>query len=104
MAERVCKWCKYIESLQNRNLEEELQRYITDMPEELKASDSVLSERLELCGACEFCYQGICRFCGCYVAVCAAKKGMYCPNPGKPKWKQSETDEIGSGRKGEKQK
>lgn len=90
MAERVCKWCKYIESLQDRDLEDELQQYIANMPEEIKVSDEILSERLEQCSICESCHQGICRFCGCFVAARAAKKRMYCPNPGKSKWGQVE--------------
>ena len=83
MAERVCKWCKYIESLQDRDLEEELQQYIANMPEELKVSDEIFNERLKQCNVCEYCHQGICRFCGCFVAARAAKKRMYCPHPEK---------------------
>ena len=88
MAERVCKWCKYIESLQDRDLEEELQQYIANMPEELKVSDEIFNERLKQCNVCEYCHQGICRFCGCFVAARAAKKKMYCPHPERSKWEQ----------------
>lgn len=86
MAERKCKWCQYLKSLYERDMEEELRQYIEHIPAEVRAPDEVYRERLEICSRCPDCISGMCRYCGCFVAARAAKWKLACPNPSEKKW------------------
>lgn len=64
-------------------------QYITNLPEEQKASRESYDRRLALCRACAHLQNGMCAQCGCFVEVRAAKKHMSCPID---RWKKE--DEI----------
>lgn len=87
MVDRECTWCKFLEQLYTENLAQRLQSYIDGLPEELRTDDEEYSRRLEICSSCGRCTDGLCGWCGCFVAARAAKRGLDCPNPGKSKWK-----------------
>lgn len=65
---------------------QELKAYIQSMPEEIKTDEAEYERRLGICAACDRCRDGICGWCGCFVAARAVKKQLDCPYPGASKW------------------
>jgi len=55
--------------------------YISSLPDDIKTGAALLNERLELCRACDALVNGMCKYCGCFVELRAAKKSQYCPHP-----------------------
>jgi len=64
--------------LSDEEYEKILKQYIECMDEEIRTPGDIYEKRLLLCGQCEFLRNGICRLCGCFVALRAAKKFHYC--------------------------
>lgn len=56
-----------------------LETYIEGIPEDEKAENSLIEERLACCKTCKHFQEGICRACGCYVSLRAAVKRQKCP-------------------------
>ena len=54
--------------------------YIAALPAEDKVSDAVYEERLSICKTCDALVNGMCKKCGCFVELRAAKLFMHCPN------------------------
>ncbi len=78
---RICKKC-LIREKQGKELES-LQMYIDNIEVELRASEMLYEERLEVCKNCEMLLAGMCRSCGCYVELRAAVEKNTCP---RKKW------------------
>jgi hypothetical protein len=55
-----------------------LQTYIDNIPEEQKAPAPLYEERLNFCRQCSCLVNGMCRLCGCFVELRAAKKISRC--------------------------
>lgn len=87
---RICKSCEYLKSLYSRDMEAELRGYIAALPEEIKVSENIYAQRLEECSKCDGCVDGLCRWCGCFVAARAVKKKLYCPNPSGRRWETAD--------------
>ena len=65
--------------------------YIEAIPPERRAKESTVKKRLTACAACEHLLSGMCRLCGCYVELRAAKAVMFCPDvPGR--WENHSAD------------
>ena len=62
-----------------------MEAYIHALPAELKVDEATYVHRLEQCKACDALLNGMCRECGCYVQVRAAKARLGCPAP-IPRW------------------
>ena len=60
-------------------------RYISNLSEDDKVSNSEYERRLKKCGECTNLLNGICRICGCFVEMRAAIAVKHCPNS-VPKW------------------
>ena len=75
---RVCRKC-----LPGQNNEEafyeDLSRYIQRMDEDLKVDQQTYEKRLNICSTCDRLMNGMCRLCGCFVELRAAKRAMHCP-------------------------
>jgi hypothetical protein len=71
-----CQWTK--EMLDQEKMK--LQEYIDHIPEEAKVASGEYEKRLMLCDSCGELVDGMCRQCGCYVAVRAARRIGYCPH------------------------
>ncbi len=74
----VCKRCL----LQEMNEQAQYQNIfdlIAQLDPELKPDPIVYAQRLSSCQSCEMLYQGICRLCGCFVELRAAKRINKCP-------------------------
>ena len=59
--------------------------HIKNLPENEKVRESLYQKRLSLCRTCDDLVNGMCKFCGCFVELRAAKKAQYCPAPS-AKW------------------
>lgn len=54
--------------------------YVKALPAEEKVSDEVYETRLSICKTCEDLVNGMCKKCGCFVELRAAKQFMNCPS------------------------
>ena len=80
----TCKRC-LLSEIDDKAQAAHIYEYIASLPEEVKASAVQVKERLDMCRACDNLTNGMCRICGCYVEVRAAKKGQSCPDV-YPRW------------------
>lgn len=85
-SDRECTSCKYLRSLYDKDWAQELKRYVDTIPDHIKADDATYETRLAICVECNDCREGICRYCGCFVAARAAKVSLACPKPGEARW------------------
>ena len=86
MVSRECTWCRFLRSFYGRDLAKELENYIASLPEDIKVSEEEHARRMALCASCEGNRNGLCRYCGCFVAARTAKKDLGCPYPADPRW------------------
>ena len=73
-----CKRC-LLREMANEDMYHRIQRTIDAIPPKLRCSKGEYDARLELCKECEKLIGGMCRVCGCFVEVRAAKKNEHCP-------------------------
>lgn len=67
-----------------KELSELIRDRIAAMPEEQRADERTIAERLAACRDCDHLMSGTCALCGCYVELRAAKKVQSCPDvPGR---------------------
>ena len=62
----------------DREYEQILKDYLEYMDEDIKTPDHIYQERLSACSQCGFLRNGMCRLCGCFVALRAAKIHNHC--------------------------
>ena len=86
MIRRECTWCRFVTELYTRDMAAELSEYIASLPEEIKVSEEEHGKRLSVCRTCEANTDGMCRYCGCFIAARTAKKKLACPHPEGEKW------------------
>lgn len=75
-----CRRCLLQEFAEGKKLYELIRDYIAAIPEEQRAEAAVYEERLNRCRGCDWLANGMCRLCGCYVEVRAAKARQRCPD------------------------
>lgn len=73
-----CKRC-LLREMANEDMYHRIQRTIDAIPPKLRCSKVEYDARLALCKECEKLIGGMCRVCGCFVEVRAAKKSKHCP-------------------------
>lgn len=79
-----CPRCAWRE-LPDYEYKEAVRKYAEQIAPDLKTPDLVYGKRLEACASCGFLQNGMCRLCGCFVEMRAAKRISRCPkNP--PSW------------------
>lgn len=78
MESRVCKRC-LIRDMEEYEEYKNMFEYIRNLPEEIKASQELYENRMELCKECDMLLSGMCRKCGCFVEMRAAVAKNYCP-------------------------
>lgn len=74
---RQCRRCLLKDGLDDAYYQSILE-YIESLPEADQAGEQLYRERLEHCTACEALVNGMCRLCGCFVEVRAAKRRQHC--------------------------
>ena len=82
--EKPCRNCQ--QAIDEDLLKEQIAVYIKNIPEQLKTDSDTYSRRTVACEGCEMQSVGICRLCGCFISIRAAKKRLSCPYPGRDKW------------------
>ena len=75
---RVCKKC-LLREMDEAKYFKNLETYIANLEEDVRVCQEIYEERLNICSACEYQMQGMCRLCGCYVELRAALKVRKCP-------------------------
>lgn len=83
-AKRFCKRCLLKDS-DPETYAQSILSYLASLSPEEKSPDPLYRERLTHCQTCPQLIQGMCRVCGCFVEVRAAKTKQYCPDI-QPKW------------------
>ncbi|MCL2362355.1 MAG: DUF6171 family protein [Defluviitaleaceae bacterium] len=77
---KPCPKC-LLGELDEADFARQIYAHIAALPEDERAGDVLHQERLQLCKYCDNLVNGICKLCGCFVELRAAKKGQYCPHP-----------------------
>ena len=80
---RICKKCLMRELQNKTEYYDSIGALIERLDPEVKVSDSLYEERLQICKECEMFLEAMCRSCGCYVELRAATAKNTCP---KKKW------------------
>lgn len=75
--ETICKRC-LLKDMGDQEYYQSVKDYIERLPEEMKAEPSLYQLRLKRCQACTLLVNGMCRLCGCFVEVRAAKAINHC--------------------------
>ena len=81
----ICRRCLLQEFAEGKKLYELIQEVLEAIPEGERAAEAVYQRRLARCRACDWLANGMCRQCGCYVEVRAAKARQHCPDA-EEKW------------------
>lgn len=72
-----CTLC-LLKGLSDRQYERLIEGYIEKMDPELRVSDEILEKRVQICRACKYIQNGMCRLCGCFIALRTIKKENRC--------------------------
>ena len=72
-----CKRCLLHETNQ-KELLKSIHEYIDSLSEAIRTPDKLYEKRLAICKACDNLVNGMCKLCGCFVEVRAAKLANYC--------------------------
>ena len=75
----VCIPCRKI-GLSDSDYETLVRDYVAYIDEDIKTPEPLYQERLEVCSQCSFLQNGLCRLCGCFVMMRAAKIHNRCPD------------------------
>jgi hypothetical protein len=57
-----------------------LRALINNIPDDKKTAAGLYKERLAACKSCDYLSDGMCRACGCYVELRAARNFKDCPH------------------------
>ncbi len=74
-----CKKC-FLYELADKAAYESVKSYLDAMPEADRAEEALYRRRLKICRECESFLAAMCRKCGCYVEIRAARKDAHCPS------------------------
>lgn len=80
-----CRICLQFEN-DEKALRDQIEKYIRSLDPEVKVQEDEYAMRLAVCEQCSSLSGGLCKYCGCFVAVRAIKKIMSCPNPSGERW------------------
>jgi len=83
-----CRRC-LLEQTGQADLAASVRDAVAAIPEREKASKPVVRSRLAACQDCEALLDGMCRYCGCFVQLRAAKAKSGCPSPYGDRWKSA---------------
>ena len=90
MALTNCKRC-LLKDISKEEYFKNVYEYISQLSDEIKASDEVYNSRLDECKKCDKLINGMCSLCGCFVETRAAKRLSCCPDTPKH-WESCQTD------------
>ena len=71
------------QSVSDHEYGESLKNYVDRLDPETRVSQEIYDLRLNACRSCEYLSNGVCRLCGCFTQMRAAKRSGRCPaSPG----------------------
>ncbi len=76
---RFCRKCLLREMADQEETFRTLREYIENLDPDVRASEELYEERLNVCRTCGLLLEGMCRSCGCYVELRAVIKKNICP-------------------------
>jgi hypothetical protein len=76
---RYCRKCLMRDMSGEEEFFADLRSYIDAIPEEERTPSERYEQRLDTCRQCDNLLQGMCKACGCYVELRAAKEAGGCP-------------------------
>lgn len=79
---KVCKRC-LLNELDDTDYFKSIYEYIDNIPEINKCGNKEYLKRLDICKGCNNLLNGMCKHCGCFVEVRAAKRNQHCPDRNK---------------------
>lgn len=68
-----------MQALSSNDYQSSLKSYVEQLDDDIKVSPDIYKLRLEACKSCGHLINGMCRLCGCFVEMRAAKKSLRCP-------------------------
>lgn len=78
MENRVCRKCLIRDMVEYEEYQNMFE-YIRNISDDIKSSQKLYEERMEICKECDMLLSGMCRKCGCFVEMRAAVEKNYCP-------------------------
>lgn len=82
-----CRNCVAFED-QSKELSELIEKYVNNLEEDRRVGRATYEMRLQVCDTCEALLNGMCRYCGCFVLLRAAKNTQTCPSPKGDRWEK----------------
>ncbi|MGI5958740.1 MAG: DUF6171 family protein [Massiliimalia sp.] len=79
MEQRICKHC-LLKEWDPQMYEQVVADYLASLDPDCRTDPEEYTSRLNTCQSCDRLFQGMCRICGCFVEVRAAKKQNRCPH------------------------
>lgn len=74
---KFCRKCMIPDFVEDKDAF--LSNYLKNLPDEERTEESVYQNRLKACAGCSEYLNGMCRHCGCFVALRAAVRRQSCP-------------------------
>ncbi len=81
----ICRRCLLADMEDERPLYLLMQEWLFAIPQDNQAAPEIYRARLDACQSCDELINGLCRQCGCFVELRAAKANLRCPAM-HPKW------------------
>ncbi|MCR5426851.1 MAG: DUF6171 family protein [Lachnospiraceae bacterium] len=75
---RYCRKCLMQDMGGQEQFFADLKSYIEAIAPEDRTPEASYAERLRRCRECDYLEQGMCRACGCYVELRAARRMQHC--------------------------
>ena len=73
-----CKRCMLYE-MADKAAYESVKNYLDALPGDIRTDEDEYRRRLAICRDCDMFLAAMCRKCGCYVEVRAARSDTHCP-------------------------
>ena len=74
---RVCRKCLSID-MDDPAFRQEIQEHLQNIDPDNRVDDALYKHRLSYCTECDHLVNGMCRLCGCFIELRAARKTNQC--------------------------
>ncbi|MGI5893753.1 MAG: DUF6171 family protein [Candidatus Merdivicinus sp.] len=81
----ICRRC-LLKDMGDDEYYRTIAEYVQELSPSIKTPEKIYADRLQQCRDCANLINGMCRLCGCFVELRAAKKINSCPDS-PPRWK-----------------
>lgn len=84
----ICRRC-LLKDMSDDEYFGSIRAFVDQILPDMRTPEATFEARLAACAACPSLLGGMCRLCGCFVEVRAAKRINRCPHPA-PRWEAME--------------